>query len=80
MPNDQRRSTTAAPTTPSKSSPGADDRDSHGTPFNRVPGPGPKDAGKGAAGADAIDRAEGGLERVQDQGNREGDTGPEEGE
>ncbi len=34
------------------------DHDSHGTPIERVPGPGPKDQGKGAAGRDALDRIE----------------------
>jgi hypothetical protein len=34
------------------------DHDSHGTEFERVPGPGPKDAGKGAAGSEAMDRIE----------------------
>ncbi|MFL5304409.1 MAG: glycosyltransferase [Polyangia bacterium] len=38
--------------------PAPTDHDSHGTPFERVPGPGPKDQGKGAAGRDAIDRVE----------------------
>jgi hypothetical protein len=33
-----------------------DDRDSHGNKIERVPGPGPKDAGKGAAGKEAKDR------------------------
>lgn len=32
--------------------------DTHGTPFERVPGPGPNDQGKGAAGREAIDRVE----------------------
>jgi hypothetical protein len=32
------------------------DRDSHGTKIERVPGPGPKDAEKGAAGKEAKDR------------------------
>jgi hypothetical protein len=34
------------------------DRDSHGTKIERVPGPGPNDAGKGAAGKEAKDRLE----------------------
>jgi hypothetical protein len=34
------------------------DRDSHGTKIERVPGPGPKDAGKGAAGKEATNRVE----------------------
>ena len=38
--------------------PAREDRDRHGTPFERVPGPGPKDQEKGAAGRDAIDRVE----------------------
>jgi len=38
--------------------PAAKDRDTHGTPFERVPGPGPNDQGKGAAGREAIDRVE----------------------
>ena len=29
-----------------------------GTPYHRVPGPGPNDEGKGAAGEDAVDRIE----------------------
>ncbi len=33
-----------------------DDRDSHGHAFKRVSGPGPKDAGKGAAGTEALER------------------------
>ncbi|HVY37251.1 MAG TPA: hypothetical protein VHM31_04930 [Polyangia bacterium] len=32
--------------------------DAHGTPFERVPGPGPNDQGKGAAGREALDRVE----------------------
>jgi len=36
-------------------------RDAHG--FQRVAGPGPNDAGKGAAGRDAIDRMAGAPER-----------------
>jgi hypothetical protein len=50
-----------------------EDHDDHGTSFKRVPGPGPKDAGKGAAGADAIDRLEGGLERATDPVDRKGE-------
>jgi hypothetical protein len=38
---------------------GPADTDSHGTPIRRVPGPGPKDAGKGAAGEDALKRPKG---------------------
>jgi len=38
--------------------PAPTDHDTHGTPFERVPGPGPKDEGKGAAGREAIDRVE----------------------
>ena len=34
------------------------DRDGHGTKIERVPGPGPNDAGKGAAGKEAKDRLE----------------------
>jgi hypothetical protein len=34
------------------------DRDSHGTKIERVPGPGPNDAGKGAAGKEVKDRVE----------------------
>jgi hypothetical protein len=36
--------------------PPASDHDSRGTKIERVPGPGPKDAGKGAAGKEAKDR------------------------
>jgi hypothetical protein len=36
--------------------PAPPEQDSHGTPFERVPGPGPKDQGKGAAGREAIER------------------------
>jgi hypothetical protein len=32
------------------------DHDSHGNELKRVPGPGPKDAGKGAAGDDAVEQ------------------------
>jgi hypothetical protein len=39
-----------------------EERDAHD--FERVPGPGPNDAGKGAAGREAIDRIEGAPERV----------------
>jgi hypothetical protein len=38
--------------------PAEKNQDSHGTPFERVSGPGPKDQGKGAAGREAIDRVE----------------------
>jgi len=38
--------------------PAPKDHDSHGTPFERVPGPGPNDQGKGAAGREALDRIE----------------------
>lgn len=38
--------------------PAREDHDTHGTPFERVPGPGPNDQGKGAAGREAIDRIE----------------------
>ncbi len=38
------------------------DHDSHGNPIQRVPGPGPNDEGKGAAGNDAIER----LERTEE--------------
>ena len=34
------------------------DRDSHGNKIDRVSGPGPNDAGKGAAGKEAKDRLE----------------------
>jgi hypothetical protein len=44
-----------------KNAEGSSDRDEHGTPIERVPGPGPKDAGKGAMGKEAKDR----LERKQ---------------
>ena len=50
-----------------QSLPGSDAHDSHGTPFKRVPGPGPKDADKGAAGLDAIERIAGGFEHVEAQ-------------
>jgi hypothetical protein len=69
-----------ANTTPSKGAPAGQDHDGHGTPIRRVPGPGPKDAGKGAAGVDAIERVEGGLERVADQTAREGENDSEGGE
>jgi hypothetical protein len=32
------------------------DTDAHGNPIHRVPGPGPNDEGKGAAGDDAAGR------------------------
>jgi hypothetical protein len=32
------------------------DRDSHGNAIERVPGPGPNDEGKGAAGEEAVER------------------------
>jgi hypothetical protein len=41
-------------------------RDREGKRVARVPGPGPKDAGKGAAGQEMIDRVEGGPEKVPD--------------
>jgi hypothetical protein len=44
-----------------KNADGSSDRDEHGPPIERVPGPGPKDAGKGAMGKEAKDR----LERKQ---------------
>jgi hypothetical protein len=34
------------------------DRDTHGNKVDRVPGPGPNDTGKGAAGKEAKDRLE----------------------
>jgi hypothetical protein len=34
------------------------DHDTHGNEFIRTPGPGPKDAGKGAQGPDATERIE----------------------
>lgn len=40
--------------------------DTHGTPFKRAPGPGPKDEGKGAAGKDAQERVEGGPQETPD--------------
>lgn len=60
---DDRNPTTERP----QSLPGSGAHDSHGTPFTRVPGPGPKDAGKGAAGKDAVERIEGGFDRVEAQ-------------
>jgi hypothetical protein len=45
--------------------------DTHGTPMKRTPGPGPKDAGKGAAGKDAQDRVAGGPERTPDSWEEE---------
>lgn len=71
MPKDKERNTTSAPT---ESSPANDVHDGRGTPFKRVPGPGPNDTGKGAAGTQAIDRLEGGLERVADQEDRQDDA------
>ncbi len=56
---DKRPSETAEPRSkdaPAK--PAQKDHDSHGTPFERVPGPGPNDEGKGAAGREALDRIE----------------------
>jgi hypothetical protein len=47
-----------------KADPGRDveeapkDTDTHGNPIQRVPGPGPRDEGKGAAGEDAAERIE----------------------
>jgi hypothetical protein len=49
----------------SNDAPTSTDHDEHGTPIKRTNGPGPKDAGKGAAGAAAIDRVEGRPERAE---------------
>lgn len=76
MPKDSGRNTKPSRERP-KSSPttsGPEGHDSHGTTFKRVSGPGPNDAGKGAAGAEAINRVEGGLERVPDQSAPEEDA------
>jgi hypothetical protein len=51
-------SSTAPHTKDAPAKPAREDHDSHGTPFERVPGPGPKDQDKGAAGREAIDRVE----------------------
>jgi hypothetical protein len=75
MPKDQKPDSAPAP---SKTSPASATRDGHGTPFKRVPGPGPNDVGKGAAGANAIDRVEGGLERVRDQDDRDAEAEAED--
>jgi hypothetical protein len=47
------------------------DRDSHRTPFQRVSGPGPNDAGKGAAGREVVDRVEGRPEHSPDDDESE---------
>jgi hypothetical protein len=74
MPKDKDRKGASGP------SPASDAHDGHGTPFKRVSGPGPKDGGKGAAGADAIDRVQGGLERVADPKDRPGERDSDDGE
>jgi hypothetical protein len=43
--------------------------------FKRVSGPGPNDAGKGAAGAEAQERLEGGPERVSEGEHEDDDEG-----
>lgn len=53
---------------------GKSGHDSHGNPFERVPGPGPKDAGRGAAGPAAIDQVEGGPERLPDDAQPDGQS------
>ncbi len=53
-----RESTTEPRTNQAPAKPASADHDNHGTPFERVPGPGPKDQGKGAAGREAIERVE----------------------
>jgi len=56
---DKRPGETAEPRSKDEpAKPAPKDHDSHGTPFERVPGPGPNDQGKGAAGRDALDRIE----------------------
>jgi hypothetical protein len=59
--------------TSSASKSGPDEHDSQGTPFKRVPGPGPKDASKGAAGAEAIERVKGGPGGAPDDNSRGND-------
>ena len=39
-------------------------KDSHGTPFRRAPGPGPKDVDEGAMGSEATERVAGGPEHT----------------
>jgi hypothetical protein len=51
---------------PSTGKANEEDHDSHGNAFKRVPGPGPNDAGKGAAGREALDRLAGAPERTPD--------------
>jgi hypothetical protein len=51
-------------------------QDSHGTPFKRAPGPGPKDEDEGAMGSEAVERVAGGPEHtaedeLQDEEARE---------
>jgi hypothetical protein len=50
-------------------------QDSHGTPFERGPGPGPKDLEKGAMGREASDRVEGGPERTGEDELRDDEVG-----
>lgn len=46
-----------------------DQREAH--EFQRAPGPGPNDAGKGAVGREALNRIEGGPERTSHDQERE---------
>jgi hypothetical protein len=60
---DKRRQDQNQDQTPPRSNQAPDkpapaDTDSHGTPIERVSGPGPNDQGKGAAGREAMDRIE----------------------
>ncbi|HXU61316.1 MAG TPA: glycosyltransferase [Polyangia bacterium] len=56
---DKRPGETAEPRSKDEpAKPAPKEHDSHGTPFERVPGPGPNDQGKGAAGREALDRIE----------------------
>jgi hypothetical protein len=57
--NQKKERNTELNTEPGDTKGAPEGHDGHGTPFKRVPGPGPKDAGKGAAGAEAIERIEG---------------------
>ncbi|HEX2658880.1 MAG TPA: hypothetical protein VHU40_11435 [Polyangia bacterium] len=48
--------------------------DGQGHEFERLPGPGPKDAGKGAGGRQAIERLEGEARVRSDDGDDDGDS------
>ena len=66
----------------SKSGPVEGSAEDHTNPhaFERVPGPGPKDGGKGAAGAEAIERLEGGPKHAPEAAEADDDANDEGGD